>query len=348
MPNRLALDERGRLLVVEVGRADTLRVVEASLVPPPWMGPVDPVAQAAAQAHEEKAQQMEQLLGDYGKLVEAPELADVVLVVEGERFPAHRLVLAARSEYFRGLLLSGMQEGSGHQDIELGEVSARAFRVVLRHLYTAEVPAWGEAAMATSRCSPLAQGFIDRPGSPVIISDSDSDDECVFDEGRAEDEEQGDEEAKGEAAEGAGNDAGGGGGASGRAGNGGKIGKGKGKGKGKGGRGGQGGAAGVVGGEGEGAAGGNGLVREVLKAADMLQAEGLLKHCLEAFRCGLTVNTAIENLVWAHTHGPEEARGLAMAYVVQHIKTIQVTEAGQPLQRGLCLSSCICPVLSAA
>jgi hypothetical protein len=26
---------------------------------------------------------------DYGNLVESPELADVVLVVEGERFPAH-------------------------------------------------------------------------------------------------------------------------------------------------------------------------------------------------------------------------------------------------------------------
>jgi hypothetical protein len=82
---------------------------------------------------------------DYGKLVEAPELADVVLVVEGGRSPAHRVVLAARSEYFRLLLLSGLKEGSGQQEIELGEVSARAFRVVLRHLYTAELPAWGEA-----------------------------------------------------------------------------------------------------------------------------------------------------------------------------------------------------------
>jgi hypothetical protein len=36
------------------------------------------------------------------------------------------------------------------------------------------------------------------------------------------------------------------------------------------------------------------------------------------------VHTAIEHLVWAHKHGPEEARRLAMAYVVQHIKTIQV------------------------
>ena len=49
-----------------------------------------------------------------------------------------------------------------------------------------------------------------------------------------------------------------------------------------------------------------------------------LKHCLEAFRSGLTVHTAIQHLVLEHKHGPEEARGLAMAYVVQHFKTIQV------------------------
>jgi hypothetical protein len=33
------------------------------------------------------------------------EIADVVLVVDRERFPAHRNGLAARREYFRGLLL---------------------------------------------------------------------------------------------------------------------------------------------------------------------------------------------------------------------------------------------------
>jgi hypothetical protein len=52
-------------------------------------------------------------------------------------------VIAARSEYFRGLLLSGMQGGrskGGVQEIELGEVSAGALRVVLRYLYTAELP----------------------------------------------------------------------------------------------------------------------------------------------------------------------------------------------------------------
>jgi hypothetical protein len=123
-PWRLALDERGRLLVVECGRADTLRVVDASLAPPARMGPVDAALQAVQaekdQAFEKLQEEYGRMQEDYGKLVEAPELADVVLVVEGQRFPAHRVVLAARSEYFRGLLLSGMQEGSGQQEIAPG------------------------------------------------------------------------------------------------------------------------------------------------------------------------------------------------------------------------------------
>ena len=38
------------------GRADTLRVVDTLLAPQGWMGPVDSAADAAAEAHEEKAQ----------------------------------------------------------------------------------------------------------------------------------------------------------------------------------------------------------------------------------------------------------------------------------------------------
>jgi hypothetical protein len=38
----------------------------------------------------------------------------------------------------------------------------------------------------------------------------------------------------------------------------------------------------------------------------------------------MTVHTAIEHLVWAHKAGQEEARRVAMAYVVQHYKAIQV------------------------
>ncbi len=98
-PRRLALDERGRLLVAESDRHDTLRVVEASLAPPLWMGPVEEAAQDSEAAMPLKAA-LAALQQDYGKLVEDGALADVVLVVDGERFPAHRGLLAARSEYF--------------------------------------------------------------------------------------------------------------------------------------------------------------------------------------------------------------------------------------------------------
>jgi len=142
-PARVSLDERGRLLVRERQRCD-IRVVEASLAPPLWMGPVEEAAKAP-QHEEAKAAMKAAALMDFGKLLEDPELADVVVVVEGQRFPAHRNVLAVRSEYFRGLLLWGMQEGAsreevGAREIELEEVSARAFRVLLRFLYTAELP----------------------------------------------------------------------------------------------------------------------------------------------------------------------------------------------------------------
>ena len=104
-PYRLALDERGRLLVAEIGRADKLRVVEASLAPPPWMGPVE-------EKNEPPQAFGNPVLEDYAKLADDGDLADVVFVVEGQRFPAYRGVLAARTEYFRGLFKSA---GLRHQ-----------------------------------------------------------------------------------------------------------------------------------------------------------------------------------------------------------------------------------------
>ncbi len=117
---------------------------------PLWMGPVEETVEDSKAAMRGKAQAaITALLQDYAKMVEnsEPHLADVVLLVEGERFPAHRSVLAGRSKYFRGLLLSGMRGGrseGGVQEIELGEVSVGALRVVLWYLYTAELPQIGE------------------------------------------------------------------------------------------------------------------------------------------------------------------------------------------------------------
>ena len=86
------------------------------------------------------------------------------------------------------------------------------------------------------------------------------------------------------------------------------------------------------------------LGREVLKAADLFQVEGLLKHCLEAFRSSLTTRTAIEQLAWAYDQGPEQARSAAISYVELHRKTIQVmsfrTHASCRIMRA---SACFCP-----
>jgi hypothetical protein len=66
------------------------------------------------------------------------------------------------------------------------------------------------------------------------------------------------------------------------------------------------------------------LEREVLQAADLFRLEALLEHCVEAFRRGLTVDTAVEALVWAHLFGPAEARKVATEYFIRNGRRIQV------------------------
>ena len=62
----------------------------------------------------------------------------------------------------------------------------------------------------------------------------------------------------------------------------------------------------------------------MLKAADLFQAEGLLKHCLEGFRGGLTVHTVVEQLVWAHKHGPAETIAIATEYFAANARAVRV------------------------
>ena len=49
-----------------------------------------------------------------------------------------------------------------------------------------------------------------------------------------------------------------------------------------------------------------------------------MKHCMKAFSRGLKVNTAIEELVWAHSEGPAEARKVATEYFAHNYRRIQV------------------------
>ena len=63
----------------------------------------------------------------YISLRSSDEYSDVTLVVEGQPFSAHRVILAARSDYFRALLFGGMRE-SRCTEVELKNTPLVAFR----------------------------------------------------------------------------------------------------------------------------------------------------------------------------------------------------------------------------
>ncbi|PIO76423.1 BTB/POZ domain protein [Teladorsagia circumcincta] len=78
------------------------------------------------------------LSDNIGSLFLNPNFSDVMFVVEGEKFPAHKVLLAARSEYFRAMLYGGMKE-SDEGEIVLEETNVFAFRNLLRYIYTAKL-----------------------------------------------------------------------------------------------------------------------------------------------------------------------------------------------------------------
>ena len=71
-------------------------------------------------------------------LWENNELSDVEVVVEGRRFPAHRVVLAAGSPHFRAMFTRTFSE-SRQSSIELHEMPADGFQGVLAFLYSGEL-----------------------------------------------------------------------------------------------------------------------------------------------------------------------------------------------------------------
>jgi len=66
---------------------------------------------------------------------ELSEYADVIFIVEGEnRFPAHKVILCAKSDYFARMFRSGLMETT-HAEIPMADVSVRAFDLILHAIY---------------------------------------------------------------------------------------------------------------------------------------------------------------------------------------------------------------------
>uniref|UniRef100_A0A8C8EZ56 BTB/POZ domain-containing protein 9 n=1 Tax=Oncorhynchus tshawytscha TaxID=74940 RepID=A0A8C8EZ56_ONCTS len=80
-----------------------------------------------------------------GALVSGEEYSDVTFVVEGKRFPAHRVILASRCQYFRAMLFNGMKESQPQAEVPLEDTQVEAFSMLLQYLYT------GRVSLSTAR-----------------------------------------------------------------------------------------------------------------------------------------------------------------------------------------------------
>uniref|UniRef100_A0A8C0VQ46 Kelch repeat and BTB domain containing 12 n=1 Tax=Cyanistes caeruleus TaxID=156563 RepID=A0A8C0VQ46_CYACU len=98
-----------------------------------WRSTMNPKA-------EEKRKQRHSLtlLEQVKRMKESTQIIDVVLVAEGEKFPCHKVVLAAFSAYFKAMFTCGLAE-CVQREVVLHDVSAESVSVILHYMYSAEL-----------------------------------------------------------------------------------------------------------------------------------------------------------------------------------------------------------------
>ncbi|CAD6186594.1 unnamed protein product [Caenorhabditis auriculariae] len=89
---------------------------------------------------DQELEHTSQLSDSFAALLFSEKMSDVVFVLdESERIMAHRIILAARSNYFRALLFGGMRE-SEEREVLIKNTSTPAFKAVLKYAYTGKLP----------------------------------------------------------------------------------------------------------------------------------------------------------------------------------------------------------------
>lgn len=83
----------------------------------------------------------EHISGDLLDLFKSREHTDVTFVVNGVRFPAHKVILAARCTYFRILLYGEMKEAylKPDEEIPFPDTTPEAFELLLEYIYSGRV-----------------------------------------------------------------------------------------------------------------------------------------------------------------------------------------------------------------
>uniref|UniRef100_A0A8V1AKB6 Kelch repeat and BTB domain containing 12 n=1 Tax=Gallus gallus TaxID=9031 RepID=A0A8V1AKB6_CHICK len=78
------------------------------------------------------------LLEQVKRMKESSEIVDVVLVAEGQKFPCHKVVLAAFSSYFKAMFTCGLVECT-QREVVLYDISAESVSVILNYIYSADL-----------------------------------------------------------------------------------------------------------------------------------------------------------------------------------------------------------------
>ena len=93
--------------------------------------------------------------------------SDCVFEVEGERFPAHSLVVAARSSTFRAMLRTGAGDARGDRggDSRLQDIRAPVFKILLGFIYSDELP--DGTGRGTYESGAAGGGSTGRVGAPL-------------------------------------------------------------------------------------------------------------------------------------------------------------------------------------
>ena len=82
---------------------------------------------------------MESLSADFGSLLQNSDKSDLTLVCcDGEEVKVHRIILAARSPAFSGMLESDMQETISGR-IEVKDFSKSVVKAMVQFIYTAQI-----------------------------------------------------------------------------------------------------------------------------------------------------------------------------------------------------------------
>ena len=75
-----------------------------------------------------------------GRILETGKGADVTFEVGGEKFAAHRFLLAARSSVFSAQLFGPLKENDARCIIQISDMEAKVFKMMLHFIYTDTLP----------------------------------------------------------------------------------------------------------------------------------------------------------------------------------------------------------------